>query len=101
MPSDHEYLPEDRWSWRDWRTVLIISFVFVVLFGFKARNAGDQGFLYGVILLQTLTLTFIIRTGCALSNDRMAFLKIIGIGALCFVMLLLSFCSSFVQHGWG
>ncbi|GHU31865.1 hypothetical protein AGMMS50256_21020 [Betaproteobacteria bacterium] len=116
VPSDHESdgeTSEQPSDWRrldwlaNWLAALIISFLIIVSFGTKAKNPNRQDFLESVILLQTLTLTIIIRAIAAFkfSEEGLGgFFKMIGIGALCFVMLLLSLCSTDLQTSyrfWG
>jgi hypothetical protein len=78
--------------------------VFVSTFGIKTRNPNDQGFLYGVIVVQILILVCIVylqASAASLSSSRIdGVLKAITVGALCFVLCLLSMCSVFAQYGW-
>lgn len=69
-----------------------------------AKNRNDQNFLYGVILFQGIALAGIVRAIAAMfvsSATREALGKLAVILALAAVLLLLTFCSEFIQHGWG
>ena len=92
------------WSWGAWLVVTGICFLVVAQFGATARNKADQQFLYGVILIQALALTGVMRTVAALFSSSSA-LGVIGklvvVGALGFVLFALTLCSGMAQHGWG
>ena len=92
------------WSWARWFVVAACCALVIGSFAATAKNRNDQNFLYGVILFQGIALAGIVRAIAAMfvsSATLEALGKLAVILALAAVLLLLTFCSEFIQHGWG
>jgi len=91
------------WTWRMWLAVFVLCFLVVASFGVKARQQGDQAFLYGVIVVQAVALSGVIRTVVAVfrfSSFASTFVKLAAICALGVVLFGLTVCSELARHGW-
>jgi hypothetical protein len=92
------------WSWAQWFVVVACCALLIGSFAATPKNRNDQEFLYGVILFQALALAGIVRaTGAMFLSSptlgvfgRLAVILVLGA-----VLLLLTFCSEFIQRGWG
>lgn len=92
------------WSFWQWALTFWLVFFVVLAGGTKAHNANDQNFLYGVIALQTLIGTVLVRTVLGIFSSRRASRIVFKIALallLCVPLFGLSLCSSFAQHRWG
>lgn len=92
------------WSWGKWLALFAVCVAVVASFGTKAKQPGDQSFLFVVIGLQAATLSGIIRLAIAVfSFDSPGGLpgKLVAIAALGVVLFGLAICSVLAQHGWG
>lgn len=92
------------WSWAQWFVVVACCALLIGSFAATAKNRNDQGFLYGVILFQAVALAGIVRAIGAMFFSsaplgvfsRLAVILVLGV-----VLLSLTYCSEFIQRGWG
>ena len=92
------------WSWGNWVVAILLCVMVVASFGTHARQRTDQTFLYGVIFLQSLLLAGILRAVSSIFTSSLSLGllgKIIAVGLLCYVIGLLTICSTLAQSGWG
>jgi hypothetical protein len=92
------------WSWISWILAMLPCLVVVASFGTHAKNAADQSFLYGVIILQSLFLAGILRVIASIFKSSLSLGilgKLIAVGLLFFAIGTLTVCSTLAQSGWG
>jgi hypothetical protein len=91
------------WSWLVWCFVVLFCLLVVASFGTQARQSGDQTFLYGVIMLQSLLLAGIFRAVSSILTSSMSLGilgKLVVIGVFVFAIGGLTMCSVLAQSGW-
>ena len=105
--DEHHVSPTESthgWGFLQWLILFVLCLSVVLAFGTETKNKIDQSFLYGVIFIQSLALTGVVRTFIAVFSSKglsSIIVKIIAICMLCGILLSLSVCSLLAQHGWG
>jgi hypothetical protein len=92
------------WSFTGWLVALLVCLPIVASFGTHAKQQGDQAFLYGVILLQSIFLAGILRVISSIFTSSLSLgllAKLVAVGVLIFAIGGLTLCSTLAQSGWG
>lgn len=92
------------WSFWQWAIAFCIMVFIFSAEGMKVRNSNDQGFLYGVIALQSIAGSVAVRVVFGAFHSRFSWrniFRIAVIAAMAYLLLGLTLCSHMARHGWG
>lgn len=101
VESDERYRGWKFWQWA------IVFWIMIFIFsaeGIKVRYSNDQGFLYGVIALQSAIGSIAVRVVSGAFHTRYSWriiFRIAAVAALAYLLLSLTLCSHLARHGWG
>ena len=100
-PTDMHALSIPGWVWP---VVFMVALLVCGSFGTQGRNQADNGLLYGVIVMQAGAITGVLAIMASFVRSATVWGllgRLVMLLVVLVVIAFLSFCSSFVRHGWG